>query len=534
MMGERMRAIFEAGLRGDMAALQEAAYRNEGPWSLACRALLQTGGVDEGPVVRAEPPEQACFDEDTVRGWATLACEGVKLAWLMADTSGAGHWLRMLGRTADRSADMEVHVRYALVEAFASFYGLSRTPEDMARIESEAHSLGLAEVVLEAAAVRAFVELDAGDIEAATRTSRRAARMARTEGLPQQEYFANHVLARVRRFAGTPHYAVHILAALARAVPPSWRPWNAWETILAGGATDGTLSVTGERPERSSFMAAAGQLEWVLAAADAGDRRELDLARGAGDSGPPRPSFLAHDLDALLGALDQGGDVSLPAELVRWRRGDGAAAPCGLLGCSVPADQPNTANLGHVACHPSQDARRVLGRATRLLAAEGFEPRRMSRPGRIEEALTRLAFAGRVGIGRYELFRQLYGFDYEPSLHEGSFNVLVHRMRELVDGVALVERDADRFRLIVSRPFTLVDPRCERPLDDRLLRLLAGRGGATAKDAAAELGVPLRTAQRVLKEMTSHGLCESRREGRSVEYVVEDTTFQPPTRNHPS
>jgi DNA-binding transcriptional regulator YhcF (GntR family) len=61
------------------------------------------------------------------------------------------------------------------------------------------------------------------------------------------------------------------------------------------------------------------------------------------------------------------------------------------------------------------------------------------------------------------------------------------------------------------------------------LRYLAQEGAASARDAARGLGVSLRAAQGALKELSSAGACQTRREGRAVEYVVEDTIFSEPT-----
>jgi predicted ArsR family transcriptional regulator len=58
-----------------------------------------------------------------------------------------------------------------------------------------------------------------------------------------------------------------------------------------------------------------------------------------------------------------------------------------------------------------------------------------------------------------------------------------------------------------------------------LLRHLATPGGATARELAERLDVPLRSVQQALKELTADGACVSAREGRKVAYTIEDTTF---------
>ena len=64
----------------------------------------------------------------------------------------------------------------------------------------------------------------------------------------------------------------------------------------------------------------------------------------------------------------------------------------------------------------------------------------------------------------------------------------------------------------------------------RVGEAMKGRqGAASARDAALRLGVSLRAAQGALKELSSSGACQLRRDGRTVEYVVEDTVFSEPT-----
>ena len=102
--------------------------------------------------------------------------------------------------------------------------------------------------------------------------------------------------------------------------------------------------------------------------------------------------------------------------------------------------------------------------------------------------------------------------------------------RTLLADVAEVVRSEGFITLNVHQPFTVPDPRCSRPLEDRLLETLATSRDATAKGTAAALGVPLRTVQGALKELVAEGACLAERKGRAVAYRVEDTTFASPTR----
>ena len=58
-----------------------------------------------------------------------------------------------------------------------------------------------------------------------------------------------------------------------------------------------------------------------------------------------------------------------------------------------------------------------------------------------------------------------------------------------------------------------------------MLRHLARGASASAKELAQRLGIPLRTVQLALQEMTEDGICSMSKDGRKVAYVIEDTTF---------
>ena len=73
------------------------------------------------------------------------------------------------------------------------------------------------------------------------------------------------------------------------------------------------------------------------------------------------------------------------------------------------------------------------------------------------------------------------------------------------------------------------DPRCTRHVHDRLLRVLARQGRATASGAAQEVGLSLRAVQGALKALIEEGVCVSEKDGRQVVYFVEDTTFSDTT-----
>jgi hypothetical protein len=59
--------------------------------------------------------------------------------------------------------------------------------------------------------------------------------------------------------------------------------------------------------------------------------------------------------------------------------------------------------------------------------------------------------------------------------------------------------------------------------------LLAERGRASAREAAAKLGLSLRLVQSALNELAGSHACVVERDGRRVTYAVEDSVFSEPT-----
>ncbi len=114
-------------------------------------------------------------------------------------------------------------------------------------------------------------------------------------------------------------------------------------------------------------------------------------------------------------------------------------------------------------------------------------------------------------------------------MHAGVLDVLVHRMRARVEGAARIDRDHGRMRLVAFGVLLLPDPRCVEHVEERLLRVIARHGGVTTRQAAEELDVSVRTAQLALRRLLESGDCVLNRDGRSIEYLVEDTTFTAPT-----
>ncbi len=108
-------------------------------------------------------------------------------------------------------------------------------------------------------------------------------------------------------------------------------------------------------------------------------------------------------------------------------------------------------------------------------------------------------------------------------------DVLLHRARAHLGDAGGITRSRGVLTLALARPLLLVDPRGAPHDDDRVLQLVARCGRMSAKDTSQQLGLPLRSAQAALEALVATGACTRERNGRAIEYRVDDTTFQEPT-----
>ncbi|MEQ8453491.1 MAG: hypothetical protein RID81_22095 [Sandaracinaceae bacterium] len=474
------REAFESALRGDHTAARDLLSGPLEPgWEIALRATLPPGAGRSRP----SPDEvRDCQGPDEA---LALACaQGARGGFARCAPDELRAWRDALAlRVSEASPDLLlVDVQLAL---------LTGAPVDLAALEAiEAAALrgGAAEAVVDAAATRALVELERGELEAARGHARRAVRMSRTEELVHQQYLAGVALARVRRHAGQPHIALRILGALERVAPADWRPWLEHERALAG--------------DRSALPAA----ETTHAAL----RQRAALA--------PCP-LLRGEIELAMALLDP---EHAAAAATRWRAGRVHEVPRGL----IALEAGTTEHQALVLVSPGRPAARVLASS----AAIGERPLlSTSRPGRIETALSVLALA-RAPLAVEAFFSQVYGFAFEPRIHRGSLEVLVHRLRELLGDRAVIERELGDVQLVAREAFAVPDPRVRRTLDDAVLRAIAEQPGATARQSAERAGAPLRSVQHALKRLVEGGACEAIKRGRVVCYRVEDTTFTEPTR----
>jgi hypothetical protein len=412
--------------------------------------------------------------------------------------------------------------------------------------------------VIESTVLRALLALSAGDTEPAVELARRASRMAQAESLPQLEYLANLTLARVRRYSGRPHLALHILVALSRVAPPLWWGWIAWEIILAGGEPAGLkgvdASVEGHAGAGRAASAERRSLETpsTLAARDLA--RFLQSVRD-GD----RSAFtamaeelrkrtecwwdLGQEAETLLAAVDGFRDTA-PARLEPWRRGDTTNIPCGLHAIGIPrgADLETETATAFVLAGTRSKGRRVLRPGLALSPQARVLTRESAKNAaagvRTETGIAALALAGPAGMSREDFFRIVYGFPFVPHRHQAVLDVLCHRMRNLLGDAGELRRDGGEaaaasvgvaggpsLALVLNEIIAVPDMRCALPTSDRVLRALATLGTTSASDAAESLLMPLRTVQAVLQQLVAEGACTVEREGRRVSYRIEDTTF---------
>jgi hypothetical protein len=352
--------------------------------------------------------------------------------------------------------------------------------------------------------LRALAALASASMGEALAIARRASRMAATEGLLQSEYFANIVLARVRRGGGRGHLAVRILTSLASVVPAPWRTWVGLERALAG-AVEGT------------------PLGDAITALEAGDGQAFRRNAAAVAEHAEGFRALAREVQTLVELVDPFAAPSASSRA--WILGETDASPSGLRD---PARSPMA--IAYVVVDPERPARRVLTAGARLLPADTVLLSPTASALRTHHALALVALAGPAGIEIPELFEKVYGFALSDPTHEEVFRGLLHRARAALGDAGDMQRAGDRLRIEVQRTILVPDPRCEVSLTDRILTFVAGSGGrATARTIADALRIPLRTTQRALAELVEDGSCSTEPDGRRVEYVVEDTTFHEPT-----
>jgi hypothetical protein len=469
---------------------------------LALRALFETAapGLVRAPrtdeiVPLANPRDAALLLE---------ACEQMCLSrWLALDAAGIAAW--------SRAADLVGRSDLArALEALARADGVAARPHVDA-LGTEAARRGRAASVVDAASLAALSGLLTGSVGDAVQRSRRASRMARTESLLQQEYLANLVLSRARRYEGRPHLGARILGQLALVLPAPWRAHLEWELALAGASF--------------SFETAHAQaLDRVSLAAKSGERAAFDAA--AAELLRSVAGFPAFEREAevVLALFDRTRAV--PPEAALWIGGEGDSVPP--IGYVDPRE--STEAIAVVLAGPTERPRRVLQSGVALDSVARHAPTDEGREHRALTLLSALALAAGEGLAVEHAFERVYGFALTDEKHDGVLRTLLHRTRALLGGAGEIARRQDRLFLLPATALAIVDPRCRRPIEQRILARIASSGGDLgAKEIATELRVPLRTVQLALEGLVDAGACVAEKRGRRVEYVVEDSVFCQPS-----
>lgn len=429
-----------------------------------------------------------------------------------------------------QGAPEQVRVPAALASGWARWMrdDVAGLDPELAELERAARAEGSAVLVIDACALRALSAESRGEVEAMVATARRASRMARAEGIPISECLAHLVLARARRVSRHPHLAIRILGALRRVAPPGLGGWLDWESVLAGDsealdrAREPALGTPSER--------ASAALVAALRAAMRGDPAALDAAAAMLGESVRGASCVAREAQELLAALDVRR--APPPGLVEWSAARSILAPTSVHGlCVRMGDAASDASEGVVVAAPGGTPRRVLGIGAPLLGGDELVRLRKTRmrQGRVETLVAVLASALPGGLSESECFAQAYELAYQPEIHRGVFDVLVTRARAYLEGKGEIVRGQGRIALRLHAPLVIPDPRCAAPVHDRLLRILAREGRASAGEAARRAGLSIRAVQDALKTLAEEGACVGERDGRQIVYAVEDTTFSEPT-----
>jgi hypothetical protein len=547
------RTSFQSAEHGDLRGLDPLVSHLSGSvapgdrgWGMALEAVRWSFDTTRGSAPSISDARRLADSAPEARAGMTQACVVMeRVAFAALNGPMLAEWTDLhasLGTAAgnrDGSGDVLLagaHLWQRLLAGEIS--GIESAARDLG---DEASRQSAAATVIEANVIRALAALSSGALDEAIDLSRRASRMAQTEALSHHEYLANITLARVRRYSGRPHLALHILAALDRVAPPSWSGWIGWECLLAGGArTPRDLpdfpSARAERP-----------LQELLESARGGDRTKFDAAAGAALRAAQIWPALAAEVSGLIAALDPSAR-EVPASTEAWIRGETATIPFGLhgVGISHAGDPKGEDATAYVLARPGQPGRRFLRPGLALAPPARMLGRDAVRSGaRTETGIAALALVGAGGDTRDAVFRRVYGFTFVPYRHRAVLDTLCHRMRALLGNAGDIRRDeaetavaaesgsssppspgtAPSIGLVLREAIVVRDMRCVLPVADRVLRSLALLGATSANSAAESLRMPLRTVQAVLQQLVAEGACTIERDGRRVAYRIEDTTF---------
>lgn len=487
-------------------------------WLWSFDALHRMSTARAGNAIDVQLPDSVWHAGSQVRLAASYGCRQLQLQSLLHfQQERLRHWSDQLRQLSVEAPEPRQQAWLLMSQVWLA---LMADRLDEAAVKTKALSglvteHKLADGTVEVTTQRALLHARRGELSEATALARRASRMARTEGILQQEYLANLVLARIRRHAGRNHLAVRILSALSAVVPWPWRNWVQWESLMAGGTV--TKAVDGELAR-----AAAAFVEAV----DAGDQPRFRQCAQHLMQQLSGWCALEEEAHVLVEGLDAG--ASAGSTLAPWAGGRVDHAPYYVRG-----PPGGGSSLALVASWPGRAPRRILRAGEAFVVSAGApwiqgDPRQ--KDNRVQTALAVLALAGADGLRASQLFELVYGFAYVQAKHENILRVLIHRSRRAVAGAADVRRDADRLTFVPHRAVLIPDPRCAPTLEERVLDVLASFSHqASAQDVADHLAVPVRTVRAALKALQMEGACVMDRAGRNTSYRVEDTTFYEPS-----
>lgn len=549
---ETVFAAAERGDLGDLAPTLDALAGGEGvleqAWRWALGAWQLAFGIDAAVVPSPAAVGDLSSEDPEVRRVGSLAATLMQRASVARFDAAALHaWVDVHARVVPAGfAEGQLAVRAGRLwqRLLAGPQpGQSSESDEAEALFDQASALRSAPLVIESMVLRAFSAMAYAQVDEALDMARRASRMSQAEGLPQYEYLAHIVLARLRRHSGRAHLALHILTALGRVASDLWFPWIAWETLLAGGDSSPLLERLAHLRRDSPAGAAVRALAALLHAARTGDREGFASAAANVNRALGVSRLLRHDVETLAALLDVRRETRDP-DVLAWRRGDVHATPAGVHGISSAAGLPSSTEaigdsiLAYVVADPAWPGGRggrVLGPGLALdpvLAASPTVQSDANLGTRPDIGLSVLALAGTDGASRDEFFRATYGFPFVPGRHQAVLDVLTHRMRARLADVGTIRRTSPPpvFALVLTKPIAVPDHRCQLPIAEQVLRVIAGRGTASAQEAAETLRMPLRTVQTALRQLVSDGSCSPQRSGPRVAYRIQDTTFTEVTR----
>ena len=355
-----------------------------------------------------------------------------------------------------------------------------------------------------------------GELQLGKERIRQGTRMASSEGQGRSFTLAAWALTRFRRLEGRPHLARLIGGAQLHS--SRFQTLLQWELGLAGKFPTNDASL-----DQQFLSALTGSNELVQLQSWCQLLGILKLEEEI-------PALFRQDWSDLKGC--SGSSSTSQSTWVRdWQLGKGKPFT-GFEGL-VARLNPEANSLASVIVRSTGEVQRKLqffhDLSQQLIPSLDLGEESLKRPNRMSTSVVVLAQSTQMKLEEARFFEEVYGFSYRKELHQGVLKVLLHRLRQKLEGFAEVVKDSDCLCLRPLCDWQTVDPRCSITLADRVLANLAENQGSGATDLSENLNYPLRTVQAALQELVEEGAIEMERAGRKVRYKVEDTSFCEPT-----